>query len=152
MFAALDDTEIVPLLIDRLITVTRTFCDFFLFSCYFCLTVISRGSILRIQIRGTCTPQTSQKSRITTARLELDDTKPGSKRKTERELLAPRPHLRRGTCSEGWKPFTSSLGRAFAFHAAFTRTRALCKANCRGVKLQGSRVREPYPWRNRWPL
>lgn len=66
-------------------------------------------------------PKRATTSRITTARLELDDTKPGSKRKTEREVIVPRPHLRRGTCYEGWKPFPSPAGRAFAFHAAFIR-------------------------------
>src|ERR1700686_2667512 len=46
-----------PLLIDSLVTATSTFCEFFCFTCIKLLTVISRGPILRIQIRGTSTPQ-----------------------------------------------------------------------------------------------
>jgi len=53
------DAEMAPLLIDSLVTTTSTFCDFFQITCIKLLTVISRGPILRIQIRGTCTSQTS---------------------------------------------------------------------------------------------
>jgi len=101
VFEAYGDTEIAPLLIDSLITATVTFCDFFLFSCYFCLTVISRGPILRIQIRGTYIPKRATVERIT-ARLVLDATKPGSKLKNRREVPAPRRiearYLHNGWC------------------------------------------------------
>jgi len=100
VFEAYGDTEIVPLLIDSLITATITFCDFFLFSCYFCLTVISRGPILRIQIRGTYIPKRATVERIYGA-FGVGRNQAGFKAKKPTRSPSSAPHLAR-YLHNGW--------------------------------------------------
>src|ERR1700730_2955263 len=86
-----------PLLIDSLVTATSTFCDFFRFTCIKLLTVISRRSILRIQIRGTCTSQTSlfpaHQGPFGVGRDQAGFTA----KKPSANCVAPRLHFRRGS-------------------------------------------------------
>ena len=90
-------TEMAPLLIDSLVTASSTFCDFFSFTCIKLLTVISRGLILRIQIRGTYTPQTSL-SQSVHGPFGGERNQAGFKAKKPTRSLSSAPHWERGSC------------------------------------------------------
>jgi len=120
VFDAFRGTEMAPLLIDSLVTGTRTFCEFFRITCIKLLTVISRGPILRIQIRGTSTPQDEPQSRVS-GPFGVGRSQAGFKAKKPTRSPAPRRigarYLHNGWCQLiSWmaehSPFTSFMADA----------------------------------------
>ena len=119
VFGSWGNPKTVPLLIDSLITATRTFCDFFSCSCYFCLTVISRGPILRIQIRGTCTPQMRHVERLHGA-FGVGRNQAGFKAKKPTRSFSSAPYFTRGICTMAAAKFTSRMAEHLPFTAVYS--------------------------------
>jgi hypothetical protein len=117
VFEAYGDTEIAPLLIDSLITVNGTFCDFFNITCFYYLTLISRGPILRIQIRGTYTPKRATVESFHGA-FGVGRNQAGFKLKNRRES-----QLRAAfgaVPAQRLVPINQPEGRAFAFYVIYS--------------------------------
>jgi hypothetical protein len=106
--------EMAPLLIDSLVTGTRTFCT----DVPFLLdTDFARADTANPDSGDVHFPN-APPSRGFTAPLELDETKPGSQLKTDAKFQL-RAALRRGTCMMAGA-INQPDGRAFAFYVVYS--------------------------------